>query len=606
MSPDPYGTMELLRLSPSTGKALRRLNVIQGQVLHGRVYKMEPYAPSSVTGTDMGGVAKIALGSHIIDANVAKSIPEGSKVILEVVRMADESFILRLLAVEEPGTSSSGANSQPDTAVISSVARENASQPLPVQTENPVQPAFGEFSSTDLISRLVELPDWSDLPSPVAHILRSAVNLGFINPTGFTTQGFSIRGAFNQAIIELQADLGQFSASIPTDAKPLAESIESLLGTIRTMIPNLPGGDIEIGESSTPVITALKEYAAVLKALVLPAVTSGTPAQARTDAAFTPSTEPAGHAPQAVIEGGIPSPDGKSIAAFSTDAMTTEPPGTQPAQPPSSMQPQVPGQEPLPVPGLPAAENVPVADLKQMSGTAETPPIQGSREQVAASTDGQSQGSDVHSSRNLLFGLRTLVALIERFTQVKGLPIETASTFSNHALQLTALADALEGSLIAPLLSRVIDIPNMVPRLIINMLFSGGNAELAILQPDGSHSDSGTGEGATGDTDEDRCCTGVIRLNTSGLGKIGVRVDYRENDGQSRVEGFFAISSEIADDIRASLPSLERSLDARGIDTGLIRVRSINRNAGNEENSGGNDKPVNREFGGWGGLDIKI
>jgi hypothetical protein len=142
---------------------------------------------------------------------------------------------------------------------------------------------------------------------------------------------------------------------------------------------------------------------------------------------------------------------------------------------------------------------------------------------------------------------------------------------------LTSTGDAFEGTIIAPLLTNTPYTLDAIPRLILSILIPGGIGELCIFQPDGSgHRGSETDKS---DRHDDRNnCIGIIRLQTENLGSLNVKLDFKESletGTQPRVSGVFNVDQSVVDPLRSELPSLDRALEARGIQPDGFNVRGI-------------------------------
>jgi hypothetical protein len=182
---------------------------------------------------------------------------------------------------------------------------------------------------------------------------------------------------------------------------------------------------------------------------------------------------------------------------------------------------------------------------------------------------------DIPAQRDpeVLFALRTLSALTGKLAKEDGLTVEQSAEISRHASRLTASADALEGTMLAPVLSRSLDIPDAIPRLLMNVLFPGGNVELGVMQID---PESGQDRRETPSSPKENRYAGILSLETPALGHLRVRLDYRESGDQGRVGGTFNADGDTVDILIAGLPSLERSLQARGILIDGFRVNDWN------------------------------
>jgi hypothetical protein len=162
-----------------------------------------------------------------------------------------------------------------------------------------------------------------------------------------------------------------------------------------------------------------------------------------------------------------------------------------------------------------------------------------------------------------------LAALTGKLAREDGWTVEQSAAIARHASRLTSSADAFEGAVLAPILSRSLEIPDAIPRLLMNILFPGGNAELGVMQID---PESGQERPESQSGGKENRYAGILSLDTPGLGRLRVRLDYREADGTSRVGGTFSAGGETVDILIAGLPSLERSLQARGIMTDGFKV----------------------------------
>ncbi len=622
--------MEIFRLSPTTGKALRHLNVMQGQILHGRVYRMERYGQSMREGnagagsggkgasgeiTDTGGIAKIALGSHLVEAVVSKSLPEGARVTLEVIKLADESFTLRLIEVltaksgdtaaqTSDGGKPSLAQPASDQIVLSPLAQESISDTS--SQSSTVQNSAGK-SQVDIspTGRIVELPEFADLPKALVQNIRAAISEGFINPADFTVKIPTVRFAIQQAVDELQTTLAQLPQSSTAAVKELAESINSIIKMLRPLIVTIPAGGIEIGESIDVMAGVLKDIAAALKPS-LPAQTSGAgtaeagQASSRTQPAWSSGTSP-------TVQSNQPAQTSASPA--------------QPATSPTAPTAQTPGQTSVPVEPPQVSAGLEKTGLPPPADTARTIIDHGqiidakgkpSSEIENASRDAGDTRSQISGqSRNILFGMRMLATLADRIARAEGWNVEQSSVLQTHASHLSTLANALEGTIVAPIMAHAFDSPDLIPRLLLSLLFPGGHAEFGILQPDKS-ADSRHGKDESEDSrgDESRC-VGVIRISTDGLGEVAAKLNYREIDedgGDERkitVSGHFTARPDIADEIRSALNNLDNALDARGIESNGFRVIGLEAPANNEKlNDETNDEPPSDNE--TGGLDIRI
>lgn len=613
MPTNPYGYMQLLRLSQATGKVLTRLNVMPGQILHGRVYRMEPYGQTGETvnaGSDSGGIAKIALASHLIEAVVSKSLPEGARVTLEVLELADESFVLRLLAVEASKSAndkgqlsdvskSATSATKPDLAELSALALESAGRPA------------GEIAD-QLSLKLVETPKWAELPKPVANVLRAAISENFINPENFTLRASDIKSAIVNALTALRADIAKLGQTAPSSAKELTASLTSLADMVGDSVNSLPATDISMTGSATALADAMKALSGALRALGLS--TGSPPDSARVSAETGQRVEP-------TETGEAQSTSQSALTAKGADVVTTSAKpgaGTSPSSAPASELP--PGMEGPRPPALPADPSlIPAAQIgKQVApqGTTlpgvvqSTVPVESESTAATVSADAgkESDRGGSNPSRDILFGIRVLAALAERVARTGRWQVEESATIAAHASRLTTLADAFEGALIAPLLTHAADVPDMVPRLLLSLLFPGGNAQLVILQSDKDREGSPEkGARDRGEGGEENRCIGIISVRTQALGEIRAKLEYREIEEDSRavsapsVSGLFRAVGETADEIRTSVPTLERALEARGIESDGFRVTALQVRTDEPK---ADDKPRSKKS--EGGLDIRI
>jgi hypothetical protein len=201
----------------------------------------------------------------------------------------------------------------------------------------------------------------------------------------------------------------------------------------------------------------------------------------------------------------------------------------------------------------------------------------------------------IHPARNLLVAMRVLATLAQRLADSRGWTVEQSTELRQHAGRIANSTDALEGALIAPLLGRSIDASDFLPRILFSFLFAGGNADLAVMQPERNGDSGGEPDYDKEDRGQNRTI-GVMRLRTEALGRIRILLDYAEMEGVSRVGGRFIASSETAEALRQSISGLDRALDARGLNSQGFRI--IGLKAENENSRA----PTNRA----GGLDLKI
>jgi uncharacterized protein YoaH (UPF0181 family) len=585
-----YSHMEMFRLSPRDGKALSRLNLFEGQILHGRVYRMEPYGPSGEGLPDRGGIAKIALGSHLIDAAVSKSLPQGARVVLEVVKLADESFILKLISVDEAQTNGgkvAQASVEPDLIDLSPEALEKIGQAVPRPQAN---------SDTVVQQKLVEIPELATIPRDAARVVRAAITQGFIEPVDFTASVPTMRVVLHQAIEDFQATLANLPtpASTSTEAVEIVESINALISRIRAMIASLPATGMSADEEVAQVASALREIAGALRPVVQQVTDGSRPAvvveseeissEAQTASKMTgegAETISANAKPEAVTDATQAPVTPKSAPADQAQAGPQQViPDILPADPSSAKPADSAISEQIPVtPG--------------MKGTS-AEDIAGSTEQVSGAAD-ESAPARMHPARNLLVAMRVLATLTQRLAESRGWTVEQSTELRHHAGRISNSTDALEGALIAPLLGRSIDVSDFLPRILFSFLFAGGNADLAVMQPEREGGGEGERDYEKEDGEQNRAI-GVMRLRTEALGRMRILLDYAEADGVSHVGGRFIASTETAEAIRQSISALDRALDARGLTSVGFRIIGLKAEGEN------NRAPTNRA----GGLDLKI
>jgi len=607
MPTEPYGRMELLRLSPRDGKELTRLNIMQGQILHGRVYKMEPYGPVADETADTGGVAKIALGSHLIEAVVSKSLPEGAQVTLQVLRITEDSFVLHLLSVEEPKVHAQDAHATVERDQIDLSAEVLDKMGAATQRLQTAR-APADFS------RIVESLDWAALPKPLAQAVRAAISAGFIEPGDLTANVPAMRVVLHQALEDFQNAVDNLPASVPEATRELAEAIDSLTALLRPMIASLPPTGIAVDESVAAIARALEDVAGMLRPTggqisqpsvaaepagsVLPQAGGPTvdtavlsaPASAETSdalpaAARADAAPPAGTGESAAARPGAPQQQ--------TDSAGVTPGGSSGKSPPSA---QLVSQAQL--------DALPSAAGEKSTGTFQTITSEGfarDRGQAAPApsleraTGEEALAARAHPARFLLLGMRTLARLADEFALSRGLTVEQSGDLRAHAGRITSLADALEGTIIAPLLARPSDAGDLIARILLPLLFPGGYVHLGVLQPADEGGES-RGEAPQEDTGDEGKTVGVIRIRTEALGTVRIRMDYREADEAARVSGQFVARRPTADAIRESLSSLVGALDARGVKSEGFRITALKTD--DEEKP----PPPSRA----GGLDLKV
>jgi hypothetical protein len=566
--------MELLRLSPRTGEALRRLNVFQGQVLHGRVFRVEPISASEGAGR-AGFLVKIALGSQTIEAVVSQRLGEGESVKLEVLRLSEDSLVLRLLQAEtaKPDRSPGAGSARPDIAEWSETAQVAAGR-----LAKPDVPPAEVFSK----SALVEHPELGALPQRASQVLRAAINEGFIDASSLAARVPIARAVLHSAVEQLQLDIPSPTGhTLPPGLVELSDSIAALVRLIRPMVSALPIRSAEVGEAAGKTSGDLVELSAALR----PAPSIG-PQNAAT------AVSPARQAGPAAQEGARQAPDGPTTPGEPSAASRASEPALGRASGEQAALPRQGQVSPAPAPGT-ARPRVgidaqrptePIADLPPMESTqaemiapasARKPDV-GQDRDIAQARDAEPREPPPHPARELLPALRVLASLAGRLAQASGWSTDQASVLSRHASRLETLADAWEGTLLAPLLTRSLDVPDAVPRLILSLFFPGGTAEFVVLRREpGGGRPSAEGEKREGGEDEGAECIGVLRLHSDALGPVSARLDYHEIEDVRRFGGRFSATGETARAMQASLPSLERALDAHGISCDGFRIVTL-------------------------------
>lgn len=644
MSADSYSRMELIRLSTATGKVLNRLNLLQGQILHGKIFKMEPFSTGGKSGQEVGigtsgGVAKIVLGSQLIEAVVNKLLPEGASIKLEVIQLGEDKFTLRLLAVDGILTGSQ------NVATISDLPDKVDWTTETRQAIENSQARTLETHGFQTQTRIVDLPNLSELPETAARMIKAAISEGFIEPAQFTAKIPAIQTSLQKAISQLEGSIRTITEASPQPVQEIAKSINALIKILRPIFARLPSQYVPLNDSVTLVSQALKNAAYVLRPLNEPGsqVTFNFPGQPRqgpasgttpqagpmvtttaqstgsqpssapsqpaivTESGFAspqPQSGSAGTAPQAgrisETSPGQPAPATQapgSVAGTSGTAASTNVPGTVNAQMPAPATPDAVGDI-----GVRQSTQHPDAESSKAVKAA-LPEIPGKRTSEDISQGRQARAEQAQHARNVLLGIRTLSVLTSRIVQARGWNIHESATFVNHASHLTTLADAYEGALIAPLLTSAFETPDAIPRLLLSLLFPGGYGEVGIIQPDGTRPDGSGSEES--DSDERRNnCIGLIRLKTEGLGNLNVKLDFHgdaENDIPPRVSGTFHVEQFAADILRTGIPALDRALDARGIISDGFNVRETG--IGRQASKTG--IPARRTDSS-GGLDIKV
>ena len=570
-------------------------------------------------------LVKIALGSHLIEAVVDEMIPEGSKLTLEVLKLADDTLVLKLLEVDSSGRTVQDASARqsqglrpdqqgaPDIADLSSRALEVLTGRTSVDSSRSSQ------IPPDL--KLVDSPAWASLPKNVAQVLRAAIAEDFIDPAGFTAKLPEAQAAIGAALDGIEKTIANAGAPADGESGSIIESIQALAKTIRSILNSLPDSMPRMDESAARIGQSLLHLSTTFSATSgSPAQLNATPSSAQLSQESLLSTlspqeaassdEAAVTAKQAGDSASRQDSASQSTATASRDADTTAQSAKAAA---ASGKPAIVavGDQAKPVVQPPIAQSLPPAASKPVApslAAAEEPavsagPIGGgdakpgaeATSRDAASQQAQKPNQATHPARDMLLALRTLMTLTSILARRDGLTIEQSAELGRHAGRISAVSDAWEGTILTPMLTRSLDVPDAIPRLLLTLLFPGGDAQIAVLQTD--KDTKGRDQKETGSGEGEGHYAGVIRLNTSGLGQIRVGLDYREVDDAPRVGGKFIATDETVDIIAAGLPSLERSLAARGISSDGFRVI---------EPSHKRSEPGETPTGRSGGLDIHV
>ncbi|MCX6646609.1 MAG: hypothetical protein NTY09_09650 [bacterium] len=599
--------MELVRLSPDTGKALNRLNVMQGQILHGKIYKMDPFsATPQGQGTQpgsQGGVAKIALGSQLIEAVVSELLPEGSSVKLEVVKLGEDSFTLRLISIDGILTGSKNVATIPETA---DMVEWTADLKLAASTNRLLTDLNGILQQSN---RLVEIPKLSDIPRNAASLIRTAIAEDFIDPAQFTSKPDTVKISLNQAIEQLSVSISKSQNNSQQNIAEISDSINSLIKIIRPLIANLPSQNIQLGNSATEISQAVK----IASDNYYPVAGKGSVITILEPNQTQPQTLSSGQTPQTqsqVLSETKSQPDNlvqSPSTAQSMPATGSQPPITQ-AGTSLPSQPVIAGNAPAPSPGIQQSAPAQIPSPAEIEPIASQIKSADSSLQPSSKIDyiPQAAPPDIESSNQqkyILLGLRTIARLAEILSHTRGLTIDDSATLRTHASRLTNLADAFEGSLIAPLVTDSRHAPDAIPRLLLSILFPGGHGELGIVQPDGS-SPQNRNQNAPSNDNNRGTCIGIIRLQTENLGSLNVKLDFQKNpelENKCSVTGIFNVDQSIEKPFRSEIPALDRALDARGIQSDGFNVRGINIVQNDIESP---KSPQRNSF--TGGLDIKV
>jgi len=628
MPANSYGRMELMRLSPNTGKALTRLNVIAGQILYGKVYKMEAFTPgqqAASSGADpesaaklltAGGIAKIALGALLIEAIVSQPLPEGSSVKFEVIKLGEETFTLKLLEIngEPVGRSEPAKVSQgPDQAEWSSYVRDRiAGEGVEIgpRTNNINNKPNQAASRIDDNIDFVKAPDLSGLPKSLVQAIRGAIIEEFINPADFTVNYDKVRSDLNELVGNAQGNIFKFMFHQSGKFSDLAKSFFEVTGQLVEAIKVLPAENINPAASPGTISSALNKLTPALQAY-MPEIAAEVSDQDETQV----RTVTARSDEQAISK---PGTDGASTHPAKSGAEILQSPkagvplpGTI-SQAPLLVKPGVISQ-PLTFSQEPASGPAGTpSKLEILNAVFSTPKprFPNAAYVISKALDNIHEAEILRAAdtRSILFGMRVLVKLSEQMMKMKGISIEDSESIGVYSTRLSQVSNALEGAMVAPLLTHIADSPDLVARLLLSFLFPGGSGELGIFQPmtwDGG----GHGRDSEGNDTQKHGTVptiGIIRLSTEGLGDVGVRLEYTESGEKidGRLGGRFTANVESSKEIINGIPSLEAALDARGIKSGGFRVTEINPSSSENANGKtlrlkGGKKPKSK------GLDIK-
>ncbi|HDS29853.1 MAG TPA: hypothetical protein ENN67_02290, partial [Firmicutes bacterium] len=506
-----YSRMEMIRVSPRTGDALTRLNVFEGQILRGHVYKVEPLVPPDSSG---GGthLAKIALGSHLIEAVVTKPLPEGSHVTLEVLRLADDSFILKLISLETDSQSGRGSGIKFDSSPFS--LRPDIAD-LSIEARDSIK-AMQDFSALaqqkESATGIIAAPDFASLPRAAASVVRTAIGEGFVNPATFSPDlpvaKVVIQTALDDFIGAVARNISspQLSVQQADAVGRIADSIRELASVLRPMIASLPAESISVDKPVAQIAKALIEISSILRPAL--DVSSGVSYEPQSQqASQTVATgQPTGQTQQVPAQG-AQAQDGQAITIIHSQSATASPQSVS-AQNVSAEPKIIFNQDPAISKNI--AGNI-IPDISAERGISKSPQSSSVQETSSQNTRGSFNPETSHPARELLFGLRLLSHLAEKIAVMKGWTIEQASGFRAHSSRLATLADAWEGTLIAPLISRSIDVPDAIPRILMNLLFPGGTAEFGVMKAE-RESPDGSGRGKDESADDSEVYIGIIRI----------------------------------------------------------------------------------------------
>jgi hypothetical protein len=551
-------------------------------------------------------------------------IPEGSKLTLEVLKLADDSLVLKLLEVDSSGRTVQDASARqsqglrpdqqgaPDIADLSSRALEVLTSRTSADSSRSAQ------ILPDL--KLVDSPAWASLPKNVAQVLRAAIAENFIDPAGFTAKLPEAQAAIGAALDGIEKTIAMAGAPADGESGSIIESIQALAKTIRSILNSLPDSMPRVDESAARIGQSLQHLSASFgPASGSPAQSTAGPSSAQAWQEMQPSLQKPASPDEAAVTAkqagqSVSQQDSasQSAATASRDADTTAQ-SAKAAVASGKPAAAAVGDQAKPVVQPPIAQSLPAAASKPVAPppvAAEEPPVSAGpigggdakpgvevTSRDAVSPQAQETNQATHPARDMLLALRTLTTLTSTLARRDGLTIEQSAELSRHAERITAISDAWEGTILTPMLTRSLDVPDAIPRLLLTLLFPGGDAQIAVLQTDKDAKDQGRDQKETGGGEGEGHYAGVIRLNTTGLGQIRVGLDYREVDDAPRVGGKFIATDETVDIIAAGLPSLERSLEARGISSDGFRVI---------EPSHKRSEPGETPTGRSGGLDIHV
>jgi hypothetical protein len=610
MTHSGYGRMELFRLAPSTGDVLRRLNVFQGQIIHGKVYKSEAVIPQEGVNPDSGipaFISKIALGSHMIEVGTDIPLENGAKVVFEVLRIGDDNFMLELLKIDSTPVDRSAQDLQgratdavdwSENVVLSDIEKSGDTNSIRVSPK---------IQDTGVLTR----PDLTALPKPAANVIRAAINLGFIDAATYSVKSPAIRTYLHNVAEDILVEIDRLVESARTQPEvirgdraeflKLSESIKSIIETIRPVISSIQSKIPELTDSTVGLIRDLVAAVSILKSAQSPipqasiqspiGTISDTPAQAGQPQTSVGAHQTTNSVPeQASANSGTPAtqnpltPTGDpSNAPVSTSpaptvvqaALSSTGHGPQGVTP-QSADPVYTGDSPQKLPDSIRTGGIPVEIT--MSGQ--------------------------NHVRDIVLGLRTLTSLINKLVSNLSQSVESNARLSAVIAKATSAADALEGTVLAPALSRSADAAGAVPRINLPVEIPGGSSNVLILQPAGEYTGKKPGQGNEKLKTESETGhnIGLIQLYMENLGSVRIRVDVKRqvvrDEIRTGVSGRFHIDKVKEDHIGKSLKSLELAMEARGFrNDGFVVIRVSNDRA--EESAGNNN--LTKESG----LDIK-